>query len=91
MLKAGTLIGEQLEAGSMALAIEQAMVQQGVLDLDDETPDAAANRRKTFIAIATGVITHLKAQIEITVKTNKLGAGLPAANVVLKGADGEVA
>jgi hypothetical protein len=90
MLKPGTLIGDQLEAGSMAAAIEAAMVAQGLLDLDEETPDAAENRRKSFIAIATGVINHLKAQLEITVNANKLGNGLPAAAAVLQGALGEV-
>jgi hypothetical protein len=90
MLKPGLLLGEQLESGSMALAIEQALQQQGVLNLDDETPDAAEMRRKTFIAIATGVINHIKAQLEITISANKLGNNVPVASVVLRGADGEV-
>jgi hypothetical protein len=89
MLKPGILLGDQLESDSMALAIEQALQQQGVLNLDDETPEAAETRRKTFIAIATGVINHLKAQLEITITANKLGNNVPATNVVLKGA-GEV-
>jgi len=90
MLKPGTLIGDSLEVGSMAAAIELAMVAQGLLDLDEETPEAAENRRKTFIAIATGVIDHLKANLQITVTANKFGAGIPAAATSLLGSAGEV-
>lgn len=90
MLKPGTLTGNALEAGSMALAIEQAMVAQGLLDLDDETPDAAENRRKAFIAIATGVVNHLKAHLEIVVAVNKFAAAVPAVVQTLSGAAGEV-
>lgn len=90
MLKPGTLIGDALEAGSMALAIEQAMVAQGLLDLDDETPDAAENRRKSFIAIATGVVNHLQANLDVLVAANKFGAGMPVAAQTLRGSAGEV-
>ena len=90
MLKPGTLVGDALEAGSMALAIEQAMVAQGVLDLDEEQPEAAENRRKTFIAISTGVINHLKAQLEIVVAQNKFAASIPPAETKLLGSAGEV-
>jgi len=90
MLKPGTLVGDSLEANSMALAIEQAMVAQGMLDLDEEQPEAAENRRKTFIAIATGVINHLKANIEITVAVNKFNPGIPTAETKLLGSAGEV-
>lgn len=90
MLKPGSLVGDALEANSMALAIEQAMVAQGLLDLDEEQPEAAENRRKALIAIATGVVSHLKAQLEIVVATHKFAAGVPTAEVRLKGASGEV-
>jgi hypothetical protein len=89
MLKAGTLVGDALEAGTMARAIEDAMVAQGVLTLEDETPDAAEQRRKAFIAIATGVITHLRGNLEIVVAVNKFGA-VPAAQTKLLGSAGEV-
>lgn len=89
MLKPGTLIGDALEAGSMARAIEDAMVAQGVLVLDDETADAAENRRKAFIAIATGVITHLKANLDIAVAVNKFGT-VPLAATQLRGRSGEI-
>lgn len=90
MLKPGSLVGEALEANSMALAIELAMVAQGLLDLEEEQPEAAENRRKALIAISTGVVNHLKAQLEIVVATNKFAAGIPNAEVRLRGASGEV-
>lgn len=90
MLKPGSLVGGVLEVGSMAEAIELAMVAHDLLDLDEETPEAAENRRKTFIAIATGVINHLKANLEITVAVNKFGAGTPVAATALLGSAGEV-
>jgi hypothetical protein len=91
MLKPGLLLGETLEANSMALAIEVAMIDQGILVIDDETPEAAENRRKSFIAIATGVITHLKAHLEITIAANKISAGQPPAAVKVLGSAGEIA
>lgn len=90
MLKPGTLVGDSLEAASMALAIEQAMVAQGLLDLDEEQPEAAENRRKALIAISTGVIGHLKAHLEMVVAANKFSAGVPAAETKLLGSAGEV-
>ncbi|AKC86786.1 hypothetical protein [Pseudoxanthomonas suwonensis] len=90
MLKPGFLVGDFLEAGSMAEAIELAMVELELIDLDEETPEAAENRRKALIAISTGVIRHLKANIEITVAVNRFGAGIPAAATVLSGAAGAV-
>jgi hypothetical protein len=90
MLKPGTLVGDALQSGSMAEAIELAMIAQGMLDLSEETPEAAENRRKTFIAIATGVINHLTANLDIRVATNKFGTGIPAAEVKLRGSSGDV-
>jgi len=89
MLKPGSLSGDSLEPGSMAAAIEAAMVQQGIINLDEETAEAAENRRKTFIAIATGVIQHLKANLQIVVAANKFGP-VPAAQTELTGAAGEI-
>ena len=90
MLKPGLLVGELLEPGSMAEAIELAMVAHGLLDLDEETPEAAENRRKTLVAISTGVVNHIKAQLEITVAAGRFGSGMPAATTVIAGADGDV-
>jgi len=89
MLKPGSLSGDSLEPGSMAAAIEAAMVQQGIINLDEETAEAAENRRKAFIAIATGVIEHLKANLQIVVAANKFGA-VPTAPTELTGAAGEI-
>lgn len=90
MLKPGTLVGDALDVGSMAHAIELAMIAQGLLDLDEETPDAAENRRKTFIAISTGIVNHLKASLDIRIAQNKLGNSIPAAAVTLSGANGDI-
>jgi dihydroxyacetone kinase-like predicted kinase len=90
MLKPGVLMGDALEAGSMARAIEDAMVAQGVLVLSDETEDAAEMRRKAFIAIATGVITHLKSSLEVKIVAGKFAVGNPPADALLRGQDGVV-
>ena len=90
MLKPGALMGDSLEAGSMARAIEDAMVALDVIKLDDETPDAAENRRKAFVAIATGVINHLKANLEVVVAANKFGNSVPAAQTKLLGSAGDI-
>jgi hypothetical protein len=66
------------------------MVAHELLDLDEETPEAAENRRKAFIAIATGVINHLKANIEVAVAADKFGVGLPVVATSLLGSSGEV-
>lgn len=65
MLSAGTLSGDILSADSMAKAIEDAFVANGLIHLDEETAEAAEQRRKTFIAISTGVIQHLTANLEV--------------------------
>lgn len=90
MLKPGTIVGDSLEAGSMARAIEDAMVAAELIDLDDETPEAAEKRRKTFIAIATGVITHLKANLEVRVAASKFAANIPNGEVLLTGANQDI-
>ncbi len=90
MLKPGTLNGDALEAGSMAQAIELAMIAQGLIDLDEETPDAAENRRKTFIAIATGVINHLKTNLDVRVTQGKFGNSVPNVVVTLSGSNGDI-
>ena len=78
MLIAGTLSGAEWgEAQSLARAIEDAMVAAGSLDLDAETEDATAERRKTFIAIATGIVTHFRSHARVTIPAQALGA-IPA-------------
>jgi hypothetical protein len=90
MLKPGTLIGDSLEAGTMARAIEDAMVAEGIIDLDDETPEAAEKRRKTFIAISTGVINHLKTSLEVRVTPDRFGTNIPNFTAMLTGANGDI-
>lgn len=91
MLKPGTLLGELLEPATMAHEIELAMIAQGLLVLDDETPEAAENRRRSFIAISTGVIVHLKAALEITIAANRINASQPPSAVKILGSAGEIA
>jgi len=90
MLKPGTLVTTGLEAGSMARAIEDALVAQGVLDLGEESEDAAETRRKTFIAISTGVINHLKAALDVKLAASKVANNLPVADVLLRGQEGAI-
>lgn len=90
MLKPGQLIGTELEADSMALAIELAMQAQGVYEPDDDTPEAAEKRRKALVAIAQGVVNHLRTHLEIVIAAQKLGVNLPAAQVKLLGSANEV-
>jgi len=73
-LVAGTLSGSDwVEPESLARSIENAMVAAGILDTNSEPTAAATERRKTFIAIATGVITHLKGHLDLAVSTGALG------------------
>jgi hypothetical protein len=90
MLKPGNLIGTLLEPDSMAMAIEQAMLAEGVFDAEDDTPEAAEQRRKALVAIAKGVVAHLRSHLEIVVVANKLAANLPAAQVKLLASANEV-
>lgn len=90
MLVPGFIINDDLQPGSMARAIEDAMVAAELIQLDEETPEAALDRRKAFIAIATGVINHLRTNLEIVVADDKFGNGIPNGSVKLLGAAGEV-
>lgn len=74
----------------MARAIEDAMVSSGVIKPEDDTPDAAEIRRRALVAIATGVVTHLKGNIEIIVRVNKLSSTVPSSETTLFGSSGDV-
>ena len=78
MMIAGSIAGNSLTPNSMARAIEDEMVNQGLIDLDDESEDEATQRRKTLVAIATGVINHIVARMEINVPANTFETGIPA-------------
>jgi hypothetical protein len=88
MMVAGSIDGGSnwVEATSLARAIEDAMVAAGVIDVDKETKDTTRDRRKSFVAIATGLIAYLKANMEITITAGKFGApgnSIPAAATTL--------
>ena len=73
-LVAGSLSGSDwAETESLARAIENAMVAGGILDLASEPEAAAKDRRKAFIAIATGIVTHLTAHLDLAISANALG------------------
>jgi hypothetical protein len=82
MLIPGSLSGTDWgQPASMARSIENEMIAAGILALDDETPDATEQRRKTFIALATGIIGHLKSNHELQIAAGALGAqGNPGDN-----------
>jgi len=75
----------------MARALEEEMVTAGIIVLDDETPDATEQRRKTFIAMAKAIIRHLKDNHELAFAAGDLGAlgnpgeSFPAAAKTLTG------
>lgn len=76
MMIAGTLSGngEWIEAESMARSIERELVADELIDLDDETPEAALDRRKGLIALARGIVKHIQAEAvaEIPVAAGEL-------------------
>jgi hypothetical protein len=90
---AGTLTGggDWGESASMARAIEEALVSAGVIDLKSDTADAAMQRRKSFIALSTGIITHLTAKLTLTFAAGDLktssdaGTAVPSATKSLTG------
>ena len=89
MMAAGSLNsgGEWVEAQSMARAIEESMVADGILSLDDETEDAMKQRRKSMIALARGIITHVTAQaaVSVSVPVDSMNPGVPSAARTLSG------
>ncbi len=80
MLEPGgiTGAGEWAQAGSLARAIEDAMVATELVDLAEDSDDVRIQRRQTLIAIATGIVTHVTARMEVTVHLQPLiDAGMP--------------
>ena len=98
MLQPGTLTaaGDWVEAHSLARAIETEMIADALLALDEETPDATLQRRKTFVAMARGIITYFKTHMDITLAvgdlraTGEAGARLPAADKTYSVSAGQV-
>jgi hypothetical protein len=77
-----------VEASSLARAIEDAMVAAKVINLDKEASATTKDRRNSFVAIATGLIDYLKANMELDLAANALGPGggnVPAVAKTLTG------
>ena len=88
MLNPGSVTssGEWAEPTSLARAIEDEMVADELIDLAEDTEEMALQRRRTLAATARGIISYLKANMDVTVDAGTLrGTGetagqLPAAN-----------
>jgi hypothetical protein len=82
MMVAGSIdgSGEWNEAQSLARSIEAAMVADGILSLADETQDATTQRRKSMIALARGIVTHVAANatVSVSVGTGTVDPGIPS-------------
>ena len=78
--------GEWGEAASLARSIEAAMIADDLLDLAEEDEAATKQRRRTFIAMAMGIVNHLRAHLDITIDagalrtTGETAGQLPAAS-----------
>jgi hypothetical protein len=78
--------GEWGEAASLARAIETEMLADKLIELADEDEETTRQRRRTFVAMAKGIINHLKSHMDITVDpgalraTGEMAARLPAAD-----------
>ncbi|HEX2330557.1 MAG TPA: hypothetical protein VHN74_17675 [Candidatus Angelobacter sp.] len=89
MMSPGSIDGNNnwVESTSLARAIEDAMVRAGVIKLDKESKSTTHDRRNSFVAIATGLINYLQANLEIHIGAGTLGAAtgnnVPAAAVTL--------
>ena len=61
-----------MEASSLARAIEEAMVNAGVLNLSKESKATTKDRRKSFVAIATGLVQYLQKSMDIQIAQGQL-------------------
>jgi hypothetical protein len=88
--------GEWLDLHSLAQSLEAAMVDAGLLDLSDETADAALQRRKTFVAMSTAIVDYLTAHMDVAVAvgdlraTGESGAQLPATSKTFTVSSGQI-
>ena len=87
MLVAGSLAGDDwAEPVSLARTIETEMIASDLLSLEDEQAEATESRRKTFIAISSAIVQHLRDRMEIQVPagavrdTGSAGAAMPPAD-----------
>jgi len=67
MMIPGSIDGNNnwVEGTSLARAVEDAMVAAGVLHLDKEAKATTKDRRKGFVAIATGLIGYLQQNMDL--------------------------
>jgi len=74
MMTPGSIDGGNnwVEGSSLARSIEDAMVAAKVINLDKEAKNTTKDRRTSFVAIATGLITYLKANMEIDIAAGAL-------------------
>jgi len=61
-----------VEASSLARAVEDAMVSAGVLNLSKEAKATTKDRRKSFVAIATGLVNYLQQNMDILITKAEL-------------------
>jgi hypothetical protein len=83
MMTPGSIDGSNnwVEQSSLARSIEDAMVSAKVIHLDKEDKNTTKDRRTSFVAIATGLIDYMKANMEIGIAAGALGAAAGAANL----------
>jgi len=74
MMVPGSIDGNNnwVEASSLARAVEDAMVSAGVLNLSKEAKATTKDRRKGFIAIATGLVNYLQQNMDIVIAKAEL-------------------
>jgi hypothetical protein len=77
MMVPGSIDGSNawVEGTSLARSIEDAMVSAKVINLDKEATSTTKDRRTSFVAIATGLITYMKANMEIDIAAGVFGPG----------------
>jgi hypothetical protein len=66
--------GDWVEAASLARAIETEMIADDLLDLAEEDEDTTRQRRRTFVAMARAIVSHLRGQMDITIEPGALRA-----------------
>jgi hypothetical protein len=85
MLQPGTITGsgDWVEAESLARAIENEMVAEGLVDTGEDTVDIATQRRKALIAMARGIINYSKLRMDLVFAIGDLKAAADPAGVLV--------
>ena len=84
MMIPGSIDGSNnwVETSSLARAIEQAMVDFDVINVSKEARATTKDRRKAFVAIATGLINYLKEDMDLQIAKGALRAATAASQEV---------